>query len=58
MMELTGEQEPQEQQPQSDAQPAAQQLEHPVAALKLRLAKGEITKEQYERSIKLLQDQG
>jgi hypothetical protein len=58
MMGLTGEQEPQEQQAQSDVQPAVQQQEDPVAVLKLRLAKGEITPEQYEQSIKLLQGQG
>jgi uncharacterized membrane protein len=61
MMGLTGEQQQQqqqEQQAQSVTQPAAQEQEDPVAVLKLRLAKGEITPEQYEQSIKLLQGQG
>ena len=42
-----------EQQPVSYTQPS--QEENPMAILKLRLAKGEITAEQYDQSIKLLQ---
>lgn len=42
-----------EQQPDSYTQPS--QEENPMAILKLRLAKGEITAEQYDQSIKLLQ---
>lgn len=56
MMGSVGEeQQPQEQQNQSGTQPAAQGQEDPVAILKLRLAKGEITPEQYEQSLKVLQ---
>jgi hypothetical protein len=55
MMGLTGEEQQQEQQDQSLTQPAAQEQEDPMAILKLRLAKGEITPEQYEQSLKLLQ---
>lgn len=43
-----------EQQPDSYTQPS-QEEENPIAILKLRLAKGEITAEQYDQSIKLLQ---
>jgi hypothetical protein len=43
-----------EQQPDSYTQPS-QKEENPIAILKLRLAKGEITAEQYDQSIKLLQ---
>jgi hypothetical protein len=42
-----------QQQPDSYTQPS--QEENPMAILKLRLAKGEITAEQYDQSIKLLQ---
>ncbi|HZC47528.1 MAG TPA: hypothetical protein VE244_00570 [Nitrososphaeraceae archaeon] len=42
-----------EQQPDSYTQPS--QEESPMTILKLRLAKGEITAEQYDQSIKLLQ---
>ena len=42
-----------EPQPQYVAQPP--QEEDPIAVLKMRLAKGEITPEQYDQSIKLLQ---
>jgi hypothetical protein len=41
-----------EQQPVSYTQPS--QEENPMAILKLRLAKGEITAEQYDQSINLL----
>lgn len=41
------------QQPDSYTQPP--QEENPIAILKLRLAKGEITTKQYDESIKLLQ---
>ena len=46
-----------EQQPQRqpDSYPQPSQEEDPIAILKLRLAKGEVTPEQYDRSIKLLQ---
>jgi uncharacterized membrane protein len=54
MMGLTDEEQPLEQQDQSLTQPAAQEQEDPVAILKLRLAKGEITLEQYGQSLKLL----
>lgn len=40
-------------QPQYAAQPP--QGEDPITTLKMRLAKGEITPEQYDQSIKLLQ---
>lgn len=43
-----------EQQPDSYTQPS-QQEENPMAILKLRLAKGEITPEQYDESIRILQ---
>jgi hypothetical protein len=46
------EQQPQRQ-PDSYTQPP--QEEDPIVILKLRLAKGEITPEQYDQSIKLLQ---
>ena len=42
-----------EQQPVSYTQTS--QEENPMAILKIRLAKGEITAEQYDQSIKLLQ---
>ena len=42
-----------EPQPQYAAQPP--QGEDPITTLKMRLAKGEITPEQYDQSIKLLQ---
>lgn len=42
-----------EQQPDSYTQPS--QEENPMAILKLRLAKGEITPEQYDESIRILQ---
>lgn len=42
-----------EQQPDSYTQPS--QEESPMAILKLRLAKGEITPEQYDESIRILQ---
>ena len=42
-----------EPQPQYGAQPPPE--EDPITTLKMRLAKGEITPEQYEQSIKLLQ---
>jgi hypothetical protein len=42
-----------QQQPASYTQPP--QEEDPIAILKIRLAKGEITAEQYDQSIKLLQ---
>ena len=46
-----------EQQPQRqpDSHTKLPQEQDPIAILKIRLAKGEITAEQYEQSIKLLQ---
>jgi hypothetical protein len=43
---------------QSATQAAGQGQEDPVAILKLRLAKGEITPEQYEESLKVLEEAG
>jgi hypothetical protein len=44
-----------EPQPQYVTQPPPPQQEDPITTLKMRLAKGEITPEQYNQSVKLLQ---